>query len=154
MRKKFVTNEKEIEEIILTAQTCYLAMVDENNLPYVVPMNFGFQNGTFYLHSGLPGKKMSILQKNNHICLALDIDSKLHVVSENTACSYSMKYKSVIAHGKIKFIENYDEKVEGMNIIMKHYIDKEFTYNKPAIDNVAVFTLKPTEITAINRGYC
>ncbi len=153
MRKKTITNPAEIEEIIQKAQTCYLAVAD-NNTPYVVPMNFGYENGIFYLHSGKPGYKLEVLRKNNQACIALDVDSKLHFVSENTACSYSMKYKSVVAKGRIEFIDDYDKKVECMNIIMKHYTGREFTYNSPAIINVEIFIMKVDIITGINRGYC
>ena len=153
MRKKFINNQSEIEEIIQQAQICYLALADDN-VPYVVPMNFGYENGIFYLHSGKPGRKLEILRKNNQACIALDTDSELNFVSENTACSYSMKYKSVVARGRILFIDDYEQKIRYMNIIMKHYTGRDFTYNRPAIENVEIFIMKPDELTAINRGYC
>ncbi len=151
MKKKFITDKKEIEEIIEKAQVCYLAMVDEGR-PYVVPMNFGYDNGDFILHSGKPGKKMEILHKNNQVCLSLDVDSRLNFVSKNTACSYSMKYKSIVAKGSILFVDEFDKKTELMNVIMKHYTGREFTYNAPAINNVEIMVMKVDEITAINRG--
>jgi uncharacterized protein len=151
MRKITISNKKEIEMIIEKAQVCYLAMVDEG-LPYVVPMNFGYLDGDFILHSGKPGKKMEILRKNNQVCLSLDVESRLNVISENTACSYSMKFKSIVAKGKIIFVEEYERKVQMMNVIMKHYTGREFTYNRPAIDNVEIMIIKVEELTAINRG--
>ena len=152
MQKKIITGKEEIEQIIQQAQACYLAMVDENNLPYVVPMNFGYTHGEFHLHSGPHGKKMRILKKNNDVCLSLDVESKLNHVSENVACSYSMIYKSLIANGKVFFIDDINKKIESMNIIMKHYTGREFTYNRPAIENVSVFIMKVKEMTVINRG--
>jgi uncharacterized protein len=129
-----------------------MAMVD-NGKPYVVPMNFGYHDGVFYLHSGHTGKKMEILRKNPDVCLSLDIDSELNVRHENVACSYSMKYKSVIAHGKVEFVEDEQLKVEFMNLIMKHYCGRDdFQYSKPAISNVMIMIVKPVEICGHNRG--
>jgi hypothetical protein len=65
-----------------------------------------------------------------------------------------MKFKSVLMHGKVKFVEDNDEKARILNIIMKKYSGRDdFNYSKPALDNVTVFYIKPTEVTAFKRGY-
>ena len=153
--KKFFINEKEeIYKIIDQADACYVSMTDLEGNPYCVPMNFGFKNEIFYFHSGKGGKKMEIFQKNPKVCIVLDIDRELNVRHEGVACSYSMKYQSVMAYGNIEIIKDLDEKREYMNIIMKHYTSRDdFKYNDPAIKNVEIMRVKCDYLAGHNRGY-
>lgn len=152
--KKFEIKEKnEIDEIINNARVCTMALIDEGK-PYCVPMNFGYHDGLIYLHGGPDGRKIKALTKNPEVCLSFFTDEKLNVRHENVACSYSMKYKSVLAHGSIVFVTDIDEKARILNIVMKNYCGRDnFTYNKPALEGVCVFYVKPDEITAFKRGY-
>ena len=63
-----------------------------------------------------------------------------------------MVSKSVICKGTIVFVENYDEKVEALNILMEHYTDKKFNYSTPAVNNVRILKLLPEEITCKSFG--
>ena len=142
----------EIEAIINSVPVCSIAMVDEDK-PYVLPFNFGYKNKTVYIHSGKGGRKVDILKKNNNVCISFEKDSELHFVSEGVACSYSMKFRSVIAEGKLFFVETNEEKIEALNIIMKHYTGKEFEYNNPAVEDVCVMKIEIDKITGRKRGY-
>jgi nitroimidazol reductase NimA-like FMN-containing flavoprotein (pyridoxamine 5'-phosphate oxidase superfamily) len=135
-----MTNDKlELKEIIDRCDACYLGMVDQQGLPYVLPFNFGYEEGIIYLHSAQTGRKMDIMKNNPNVCVVFSTDHKLFFRHETMACSYGMDYRSVLAFGKIVFIEDYDEKVRVMNIIMRKYTGKDFPYNAPAINNVAVY---------------
>jgi hypothetical protein len=69
----------------------------------------------------------------------LSADHKLVHQHEEVACSYGMYYRSVSAQGSVEFIDDFDEKIEALNIIMKQYSDLNFAYNSPSVVNVAVF---------------
>ena len=62
-KDKEITDSKEIRQIIEDAVYCNVAMCQNNN-PYVVPMNFGFQEDCIYLHSVNEGWKIDILKEN------------------------------------------------------------------------------------------
>jgi len=151
MRPKILTKHSELEEIIVKSNYCSLAMVDGDK-PYVLPFNFGFDNEMIYLHSDPKGKKIDILEKNPNVCLNFTTDTELFFRDEHVACSYGMKYKSVVVYGEVEFIEDYDEKVKAMNVIMKQYTKKEFSYNAPAIRNVKVFKVIIKEMTGKAYG--
>ncbi|HNQ66972.1 MAG TPA: pyridoxamine 5'-phosphate oxidase family protein [Bacteroidales bacterium] len=153
MKKFLITDLQEIEKIITNAKVCSLAMISENK-PYCVPMNFGYDDGIIYLHGAPEGKKFNALKENPDVCISFYTDEALNIVHENVACSYSMKYKSVVASGSVVFVDEIEEKVRILNIIMKNYSGRDnFTYSKPALQNVSVFYLKPNELTAYKRGY-
>ena len=147
LKDREIKDFNEIEEILKTAQVCHVGMVDENNKPYVLPMNFGYLNKIIYLHSAPDGKKIDILTKNNNICISFDIDQKLKFRDEHVACSWGMRFRSVILSGKVIFIDDNDEKINCLNIIMKQYTEIEFSYNLPAVKNVKIWKVEIEEIS-------
>jgi uncharacterized protein len=153
MKKFELTSREEIDEIIGKCSVCSLAMVDDGK-PYCVPMNFGYDNGIIYLHGAPFGRKIDVLKKNPEVCISFYSDEALNVRHENVACSYSMKFKSVLAHGSVSFVDDLDEKARILNVVMKNYCGRDdFSYSKPALEGVCIFCVKPVEITAFKRGY-
>ncbi len=153
MKKELIVNHHKIKEIILNAKNCVISMVD-NGIPYCIPMNFGYENEIFYFHGALYGKKYNILKTNPNVCLTLYTNTALNIRHAEVACSYSLKFKSVVAIGKVEFVENNEEKAKFLNIIMKNYTNRDdFQYSMPSLEGVSVFFLKPTELTAYKRGY-
>ncbi|NLJ06340.1 MAG: pyridoxamine 5'-phosphate oxidase family protein, partial [Sphingobacteriales bacterium] len=76
--RKTISHElKDAEKIIARSQVCFLAMSDQD-IPYVVPMNFGYHEGYLYLHTGPGGKKLDILARNPEVSIAFSLDEKLH----------------------------------------------------------------------------
>ena len=139
---------KKIEEIVNKVKVCHIGFVD-GDTPYVLPFNFAYRNNTLYIHSALTGRKIDILKKNNKVCASFEADSKLFVRHEQVACSYSMTFKSVLMFGTLEFIDDIEEKSKIMNLIMEFYTGKSnFTYNLPAISNVAIMKIKIDKATA------
>lgn len=58
MKTIVIEDKQRIESIILQADACFVGITDLEGNPYVVPMNFGYENDTLYLHSGPEGGKM------------------------------------------------------------------------------------------------
>jgi hypothetical protein len=153
MKNRQITLKEELERIIGACDVCSLAMVDQEGNPYVIPMNFGYAGDVIYLHSGQTGKKIDVLKNNNNVCVAFSTDHELRWQSEKVACSYSMKYRSVLAYGKVEFVEGKEDKVDALNIIMKNYTDREFKYNDPSIIEVMVFKVRIEKMTGRAYGY-
>lgn len=153
MKKFELTSREEIDEIIKSCSVCSLAMVDDG-MPYCVPMNFGYDDGIIYLHGAPFGRKIDVLKNNPDVCISFYSDEELNVRHENVACSYSMRFKSVLAHGSVVFVNDLDEKARILNVVMKNYCGRDdFSYSKPALEGVCIFYVKPIEISAFKRGY-
>lgn len=157
MKSRMNLNQIEIENIINSCLVCNVAMVDKNGLPYVLPFNFGYQDNIIYLHSAPEGKKLDILTHNNNVCLSFSNDYKMHIQSESLACSYSMKYKSVLVFGEVQFVddEDIDLKQEILTIIMKKYAPNNsgYKFGLPALKNVKVFFVEAKKIEGKAYGY-
>jgi nitroimidazol reductase NimA-like FMN-containing flavoprotein (pyridoxamine 5'-phosphate oxidase superfamily) len=140
-------------QIIDKCEACYVSMVDKENKPYIVPLNFGLKDDIIYLHSANKGKKMDILLQNPNVCIAFSTDHKLRFQHEEVACSYGMKYRSVLVYGHIEFIAEAEAKIEAMNIVMRKYVGRDFTFNAPAIREVSVYKVVISEMTGKKLGY-
>lgn len=55
MLKRACTDEKQINNFLVNAQTAFLGLVDDN-MPYVIPLNFVYKDGIFYFHGANEGK--------------------------------------------------------------------------------------------------
>jgi nitroimidazol reductase NimA-like FMN-containing flavoprotein (pyridoxamine 5'-phosphate oxidase superfamily) len=153
MKNRIITSDTEILDVINKADCCYMSMVDENHEPYVVPLNFGYNNGVVYLHSAKEGKKIDILRNNPKVCLAFSVDHFLRYQNEEVACSWSMKYRSVLIYGKVEFIEDTQERIDAMNFLMQKYAGRDFKYSMPAIREVLPFKVVIQKIEGRAYGY-
>jgi len=153
MKKEVISNIEVLEEIIEKCTFCNIAMIGENNEPYIVPMNFGYSRGYIYLHGAKKGKKLAILKLNNKVCVSFSTDHELRWQSENMACSYSMKFRSVLAHGKVEFIDDMEAKRNALTNIMKQYSERNFKFNDPAVREVEVFKVVIEKLEGRVYGY-
>jgi len=154
MRRKDreVTDIEDIESIINSSDVCRVAFAD-NNMPYIVTMNFGYSASPgqcLYFHSATEGKKLEMIKRNNHVCFEMDTDHKLY--SGLKGCDWGMKFKSVVGYGNIYIISERDEKIRGLNSIMSHYSGKsDFDYDENMIKETLVIRLDIKEMTGKKR---
>jgi len=153
MRQRFVTDRSEMEAIIRKCQVCHVAMVDTEGFPYVLPFNFGYDDGVIYLHSARHGKKITVLENNPNVCIEFSTDYELRYQSQQVGCSYTMKYRSVLAYGKVEFIEDPDEKSRIMDIVMRNYSPGNFTYNPPSLKEVHCWIVRIAKMEGKINGY-
>jgi nitroimidazol reductase NimA-like FMN-containing flavoprotein (pyridoxamine 5'-phosphate oxidase superfamily) len=151
--KTYSIEEKErIERILKSEQICFVGFSDENGIPYVLPMNYGYEDEVIYLHSGPEGKALRILDANPNVCITFCTQPKLIWQHPDVACSYRMQSESVICNGKVVFEEDFDEKERVLNIIMRQYTDKDFKYSVPAVKNVKIWKVEIESIAAKEFG--
>lgn len=149
---KDIEDIKDIEAVIIKAKVCHMGMIDGDK-PYVLAFNFGYKDKTIYLHTRNVGKKLEVLKKNKNVCIEFDVDHDLFFRDENVACSWRMRYRSVLANGKAVFVDDFDEKVEGLKIFMEKYSDKEFQFSKPSVNNVNIIKIEVEEFTGRQFEY-
>ena len=146
MRRKDreITDKKILEEILKRNKVCVVAFGGE--VPYAVPMNYGYDAGTFYLHSAKAGKKIDLLKKNPNVNLVIYEDKGL--VTADTACDYGYRFSSVICTGKAEFVESASGKEEALKKMMELIAGMKNTAFKPGeIERVHVIKVKVLEIS-------
>ena len=152
MKTIVIEDKQRIESIILQADACFVGMVDLEGNPYVVPMNFAYRDGVIYLHSGPEGSKVEMVERYPQVCITFCEGHELVYMHRQVACSYSMKSRSVMCRGKVRFIEDMDEKRNILDIVMQQYVEYEFKYSEPAVRNVKVWEVKVEKMTCRSFG--
>ena len=151
--KTFSIEEQErIETVIKACKLCSVGMATENGIPYVLPMNFGYEDGVVYLHSAQEGRSIRTLEQNPRVCITFCPEPKLIHQHPDVACSYRMKGASVICEGSVVFEDDFDEKERILNCIMRHYVDKTFKYSVPAVKNVKIWKVAIESVSAREFG--
>ena len=146
-----ITDKKLIEEFISTQNIIRIGFYDKvNDEVYIVPVNYGYEieneQYIFYMHGGKGGRKYLLSKDEPKV--GFEIDGNYKIVEAKEACNYSAKYQSVIGNGKIKLLEDFDEKKKALDIIMKHSTGKsDFEYKKRMVENVAVYKLSVSKLT-------
>lgn len=142
MKTEVITDPQQIESVIKACSICYVGLIDSEGAPYVIPMNFGYNQNTIYLHSAPQGKLVEAVERDNRICITFCSDYQLVYQHPDVACSYRMRAESIICKGHVRFITESDKKIEVLNIIMEQYVKgRNFNYSKPAVDNVLIWEI-------------
>jgi len=149
-KDKEITGIDEKLEILAKCKVCRIGL-SENNYPYIIPLNYGFSydNGklSLYFHCAKEGKKIDIIKKNNNACFEIDCDTKL--IEGIKPCDYGYEFKSIIGFGKIIFPDTKDEKINGLNFLMKQQTGKDIKYdfNEKELNNVIVLKMLVDDFT-------
>lgn len=150
MRRKdrCVEDKDEILAIIKKCEVCSLAFFDEG-FPYIVPLNFGvsLRDGDFtlYFHCAKVGKKLDLLNANNHVAFEMNCSHKLILNEE--ACNSTMEFESVCGKGILEELAEA-EKSAALNVLMKQYSGRDdHNFPENELKAVAVLKLSVVEIT-------
>ncbi|MBF7095703.1 pyridoxamine 5'-phosphate oxidase family protein [Alkalibacter mobilis] len=143
----------ELLQIIDQCKICRIAMQDSDGL-YIVPMNFGYQYKDdkliLFFHSAREGRKISALEKENHVCFEMDCEHAL--VKADTACQHSFSFKSCVGFGKASFIVDVEEKKTALSSLMKHQTGLNFMIDDKMLDGVSVFKIMVENFTGKFHG--
>jgi len=143
-KEREIKDQKEIEDILKACSICRLAMVDEDK-PYLVPMNFGYREGTLYLHSAREGRKIDLIRKNPHVCF--EVDEIVQFRKAERACDWGVEYKSVIGSGKAFFLTDPEEKRRAFDTIMAQYSDEAYDYPETMLERTLVIKIEIEKMT-------
>ena len=151
-RERQVTDENQIRQILDTAKVLHLGLAVDN-MPYVVPMNYGYtmEEGrlVLYLHSAVKGKKLDMIRRNPNVFFVMDCDRE--PFEGEKPCQYGLAYASVMGSGKARIVENVEEKIKAMTILMKTQSGKDFSFNDRLVSIVSVIRIDVAQYTAKKR---
>lgn len=142
-----IQNREEMIAVMEKCDVCRIALNDDG-APYILPLNFGMETTdseiTLYFHGAAEGKKYDLIQKDNRVSFEMDCSHRLVMDKENGNCT--MEYESVIGRGRITFVPE-EEKYNALCILMKHYHQESFPFNKAIMPQTTVFKLLVEELS-------
>jgi nitroimidazol reductase NimA-like FMN-containing flavoprotein (pyridoxamine 5'-phosphate oxidase superfamily) len=138
MRKVYEVKDKDlIEDIVSNAEYGTLALCSDNK-PYSIPLNFVQINEEIFFHGSKKGKKIDIMKDNSNASFSLVESHSLlpsyFSTDTGNASPATHMFKSVIIDGTIEFVEDYEQKANALECLMKKY-QKEGGY-KPLNDEI------------------
>lgn len=139
-----------VEDILHSAKICRLAL-SIKDMPYIVPLCFGYKDKRLYFHCAHEGKKIDILKRNNRVCFEVEVDQEL--VASEAACTWGMKFRSVVGFGRAFFIDDAESKKLALDIIMCHYSDKRYAYNEDVLSKTLIIEVEIDSMTGKQKGY-
>ena len=144
-KEKGIIERAEIDQIINKSEVCRLAFA-KDNIPYIVPVSFGYDGKKLYIHTATEGRKIEFIEANNLLCFEFDTDVEL-ITHETIGCKWSTSYKSVIGYGKIYEITNEQKMIDALNQIMQHYSGKDWPFTEKVLKNVRIWEIVIEEIS-------
>jgi len=150
-KEKEIQDRAEIEAVIRKAEVCRLGLSVDNR-PYIVPLNFGFEENCLYFHTAREGKKIDMIRQNSAVCFEVDVDG--HVVRAENPCDWSMKYRSVVGYGTASLLTDAEEKRRALDVIMEHYSysGRPGEYPENLVDRLAIIKVDIDSMTGKRSG--
>ncbi|MDR4498930.1 MAG: pyridoxamine 5'-phosphate oxidase family protein [Candidatus Scalindua sp.] len=148
-KDKEITNHLEVEELLTNALVGRLGTCLDN-IPYITPVNFVYDQNKIYFHSALEGRKIENIKSNSNICF--EIDQLISIIpGVNRPCASTTQYKSIIIFGNIKIVTDIEEKVFALNKLLEKYAphSPRLSLSSGAIiGRTGVLSIEIKEITA------
>lgn len=151
-REREVTDMNEIIGILDRARIVHVGMID-GNMPYVVPMNYGYtmEDGklTLYLHGATAGRKLDIIRVNPNVFIEIDTD--VVPFDGPSACQHGTCYSSIMGEGVAELIEDIEGKKQALTYLMKTQTGKDFEFSDKMVTGVTGIKITVSDYTAKKR---
>lgn len=117
--KRGTHDEKIINEILDAAFLAHIGF-SVNGQTFVIPTLFGREGDKLYLHGSAASRMLRELERGVPICITVTLVDGL--VLARSAFHHSINYRSVVAFGVARKIEDKEEKFRALRIISDHLI--------------------------------
>jgi nitroimidazol reductase NimA-like FMN-containing flavoprotein (pyridoxamine 5'-phosphate oxidase superfamily) len=144
-RDKEVRDRDEIDAIIGEALVCRLALARADE-PYVVPISFGYDGDSIFIHTARSGRKIDFFEANDRVCFELEAKVELHS-HDSDACAWTFEFSSVIGYGTIREVTDTEGKRDGLLQIMRHYSDRGWDITDDATATTRVWRIDIESLT-------
>ena len=103
-KKERQLSETAVKEVFAKGNHGTLAVNGDDGYPYAVPVNYVYDNDKIYIHSAKYWYKIDAIKKNNKVCFSAILNSRVQ------QDKFTAAYQSVVAFGKISFVEDESER--------------------------------------------
>jgi nitroimidazol reductase NimA-like FMN-containing flavoprotein (pyridoxamine 5'-phosphate oxidase superfamily) len=122
LRRLPARGSHDLETIDQILDAAFLAHIGfcVNGQPFVIPTNFGREGDTLYIHGSAASRLLRELSAGVPACVTVThVDG---LVLARSAFHHSINYRSVVAFGTARKIEDPEKKMHGLRVISEHLI--------------------------------
>jgi len=137
----------DIDAILIEGQVGYLAL-SRGNQPYLVPLNFLYEDGFIYFHCALRGRKIDYIRANPRVCFQTGETGG--IISGENPCSHNYHYRSVIVEGNVEEIISEAEKENILRLLTAKYSTRQMADGEISANRIAttgVYRINPATIS-------
>lgn len=120
-RKERREDESFAFEVLDKADFAVISMIDEDGLPYCLPISVVRIGEKLYFHSAENGRKAEAMSQNPNVCLTAAIDV---VSAEDKFTTY---FKSAVVRGKAVKVTDDEEKITALKAICERFTPSNMT---------------------------
>jgi len=114
LREKAAYDRETVHDILDSAMLAHVAFVEDGQ-PVVVPMLFGREGETIFLHGARKARVIRLLEGTGKACLNVThVDG---LVFARSAFNSSMNYRSATVFGPARLVEGEQEKLHALRVI-------------------------------------
>ena len=110
-RIKQQLSQEECIDILVNEPRGVLALLGDDDYPYTVPMSHVYVDGKIYFHGAKEGHKRDAIKKHSKVSYCVLDDG----VKQKDSWWYT--FRSVVAFGKIRIIEDAQEKIDKLTYL-------------------------------------
>lgn len=142
---KEIDDRGAINDVVRGCRVCHLGLA-ANDEPYVVPISFGYDGAAVYFHTAKRGKKIDMITANPRACV--EFEHKIELVThDDDACAWTFSFESAIGFGTIVEMISTEDRIHGLNQIMRHYSGRDWEYAGPVLQSTRVWRLDLETLT-------
>lgn len=159
--------------IIDNSQFATIAMLNEDNNPYCIPISPARQGDKIYIHSAYQGSKIENIKRNPKISMSFvgdvkpaspitkeecdKVTNKPKEHGELISTKFTTEYESAVVFGSANIVEDKDEKILGLRLICEKYLPYSMSCFDTAIDvsldRTCVIRIDIDEITGKRKKF-
>lgn len=147
--EKMIVDRAEIEAVIQAGTVCHVGLVD-GDVPYVVPMDFGYVDGCIYFHCAREGRKLDVIRRNPKACFEVTVDRG--VVTDPDAYRCTHHFDCVMGTGIIAVVDDEAERFAGLRALMAHYGSEGSSMTDRCLGKTVVLRLSIETLTGKRNG--
>jgi nitroimidazol reductase NimA-like FMN-containing flavoprotein (pyridoxamine 5'-phosphate oxidase superfamily) len=143
LREKAAYDNETVHGVLDAGLVAHVAFVQDGE-PVVVPMLYGRDGETLYLHGARKARVIRLLEGTGNACINVTLLDGL--VFARSAFASSMNYRSVTVFGKARFVDDWEDKKHALHVIAECTMPGRRAELRKSTDN----ELKMTGIIAVD----
>ena len=110
----------------------------QDGAPVVVPMIFGREGETIYLHGARKARVIRLLEQTEQVCINVTLLDG--IVYARSTFNSSMNYRSATVYGKPSLVDGDEEKLHAMRVIGEHTMPGRWDECRDSLDREVKMT--------------
>lgn len=137
LKEKAHYDRETVRQVLDAGLVAHVAFI-QDGAPVVVPMIYGREGDTVYLHGARKARVIRLLERTELACLNITLLDA--IVLARSSFNSSMNYRSVTVFGKPRLLASEDEKLHAMKVISEHTMPGRWDELRPAHDREVKMT--------------